>query len=341
MNVTSYLQDKLKHCTAYDLTDADRAVLKRDGLEAFINKILTNKKFRKWAIDEQTEQLVKRAIHLNVLKNQPIQLTLPFGGYKLWRLPSGPEVDWAEFFALSYFSRYLAPIVAVYPPGANFTFCSDDIIVERMNNLPADDTKAYAHSFQQLMQLFHQHLPENFRFAYMRIADLYPNMDDFERDLTANLDGKRREYESLPPAKLQANLRMSSLNIRWDGVRDWTGFSEPERQQRILDSAITHDAYRYVPRRREYVRAEDKVVIFPDRIADSIGIGSTKTSTVKFWIGSGVLEQRGEKFYDRILSPEQLEKATMEEHDVVPIDLIPLKNFSEVWIFHREFQFSE
>lgn len=341
MDVTSYLKNKLEHCTAYSLTDADRAVLKRDGIEALIFKTLTSKKFRKWAIDDKTQNEIKHAIHLNVSRNEPIKLTFPFGAYKLWRLPSTPEVDWAEFFTLAYYSQYAAPILAGYNPGVLFSFSSDDIIVERMNNVPAADCLTYIRTFSQLLDVFRKHFPPNMKMELVRVADMYPDKAEYERELAEQIKEYTKIYAAIDPKKRDAKNKSSALNIRWDGVRDLTGLSDQEKSEMIEFGPILHDAHCAVSRRRAFVRGENKIVVFSNPVNNAIPIGTTKSSRTKFWVGLGVLEQRGEKFYDRILSPEQLERATMEEHDVVPIDLIPLKNFSEVWVFRREFQFSE
>lgn len=341
MDASSYLKHKLEHCSDYRLTDADRAGLKRDGVEAFIYKVLTSKKFRKWSIDEAIQSNVKKAIQSNVSKNKPIKLTFPFGAYKLWRLPSTPEVDWAEFFTIAYYCQYVAPILQAYQPGALFSFSSDDIIVERMNNVSPEEPKQYIQSFHALLNEFQKFFPPNMTMELVRVADMYPNKAEYERELAQQIKVYTNIYATIDSTKREAKNKSSALNIRWDGVRDLTGLSQEEKRRMIELGPILHDAHCAVSRRRAFVRGENKIVIFSNPINDAIPIGTTKSSRTKFWTGFGVLEQRGEKFYDRILSPEQLEKASLEEHDVIPTDLIPLKNFSEVWNFHREFQFSE
>ncbi len=341
MDVPNYLEDKLKHSAVYELTRTDRAELERDGLEAFIYKALTNKKFRKWAIDESTQQRVKRAIHLNVSKNQPIQLTLPFGGYKLWRLPSAPEVDWAEFFMLSYYLSYMAPIAAAYKPGIALSFSSDDIIIERMNNVSDADTDAYARSYSALLAQFRVYLPANVTIELKRVRDMYPDRSEYERELAHNIERFTKEYAALDATTRAHKEKTSILNIRWDGARDLTGLSDAQKQEVVSFGPILHDATCYVSKRQAFVRGENKIVIFGNKIRNCIPIGTTKTSRTKFWTGFGVLEQRGEKLLDRILSPEQLERAKNEDHEIIHPNLIPLKNFDELWVYPRAFQFSD
>jgi len=339
MEAVSYLKQKLKHSTDYTLTDDDRQLLDTAGIEEYIFKKLTNKKFRKWAIDEATVQHIREAIRLNVTQNQPIQCVFPFGGYKLWRLPTSPEVDWAEFFTLAYYSSFLAPIAAAYQPGAVLTFVSDDIVVERMNNLPDADTDAYCNSFRELVNLFEKYWPDNLRIELKRVRDLYPDRQDYEQDLTKRLAEVPAEWAKLSTHERANKLKTSALNVRWGGVRDLTGLPETEKEKFIEQALMLHDAHVFVPRRKAFVRSENKIVIFANKLLLSIAIGTTKSSRTKFWTGFGVLERRGDTLLDRILSPEQLAKAKQEDHEIIATNLMPLKNFREIWLFEKPFDF--
>ena len=133
MNPEEYLQKELKTCSQYTLTKQDKLSLEQQGMADFIFAKVSSKKFRKWKLPEETVTQIKQAIKINVKNNTPIKFTFPFGGYKLWSMPSAPEVDWAEFFMIAYYHQYLAPIAAVYKPGVHFRFSSDDVIVSQMD----------------------------------------------------------------------------------------------------------------------------------------------------------------------------------------------------------------
>mgnify|MGYP001564266881 CR=1 FL=1 len=64
---------------------------------------------------------------------------------------------------------------------------------------------------------------------------------------------------------------------------------------------------------------------------NTIPIGTTKTSIVRFWVGVGALQKRDDSFIETILSPSQIEKtkATWE-----PIEIKGLhgKNFKRIRI---------
>lgn len=309
MTAQEYLTSELEHCAQSALSYEDKELLQEQGLESFIYSKLTSKKFRKWAVDASSGQQVRRAIELNVSQNKPLQFRYPFGGYKLWRMPGSPEVDWAEFFAIAYYCRYLAPIAAAYKPGLELLFASDDVIIERMDNVPVADTEAYFKSFKLLAGQFQKYLPPNFKLDIVRIGDLYPDKKEMEKELAENVDRLRKEYEApMDPARKQKMLISSELNIKWDGAKDLTKLSGLEKQKVIDMGPIYHDAYCALSRRREFNRGDDKILIFTTLVPNAIAIGTTKSSITKFWTGFGVLVRKDGGFGARILSPSQLEQ---------------------------------
>lgn len=328
MTIQEYLQSELDNCARYTLSDEEKTQIEKNGLEDFIYSKLTSKKFRKWAVDESSELQAKRAIQLNVSRDQPLQFRYPFGGYKLWRMPGYPEVDWAEFFAIAYYCKYLAPIVAAYKPGLEFLFASDDMIIERMDNIPTEDTDAYFNSFKTLIGTFEKNLPSNFKLDIVRIGDLYKDKEAMEWELASNVEHQKKEYATnVDPVKKQKMLTTSALNIRWDGAKDLTKLSDEEKQKMIDMGPVYHDAYCGLAKRREFNRGDDKIVIFTTVIPNAIAIGTTKSSVTKFWTGFGILEKRGDSFQPRILSPNQLQQGESETVDI-SVPGLTSKNFS-------------
>lgn len=330
MTAQTYLQSQLEQCAQYALSDDDQRLIDKDGLEHFIYAKLTSKKFRKWSVDESSELQAKRAINFAVSENKPLQFRYPFGGYKLWRVPGSPEVDWAEFLSITYYCNYLAPIAAAYKPGVELLFASDDVIIERMDNIPKPDTDAYFDSFKVLLEQFRKYLPSNFSVDIVRIGDLYHDKAAMETELAANVEKFKKEYaENVDAAKKDKMLTSSELNIRWDGAKDLTKLSDEEKQAVITMGPVYHDAYCALSKRREFNRGEDKIVIFTTRIPNAIAIGTTKASVTKFWTGYGVLERHGEGFRAKILSPKQIEDSALQPEKVAIAGLNG-KNFSTV-----------
>ena len=151
-------------------------------LADFIFKTLMSKKFRKFAVTPEYIPHIHEAIENNIKNNLPIKLLFPFGGYKLWRLEETPEADWAELFSMMYFAKWIKPISEAYSPGVEFDFSSDEIIVERMNNIPKADTDAYAKSFYMIIDFLKDYLPTNLKFSMTPVSSYY-TPEEFEKDL--------------------------------------------------------------------------------------------------------------------------------------------------------------
>ncbi len=326
MNIQKYLLSELENSANYVLTTDDKGLINKAGLEEFIYTKLTSKKYRKWAVDDLSEKQAKRAIHLNVSNNKPLQFRFPFGGYKLFRIPTSPEIDYAEFFSVAYYLKYLAPLASAYKPGLELLFSSDDMIIERMDNVPKKDTDSYFNSFKVLLEAFRKHLPENLKINIVRIGDLFQDKTAMEKELAENLTKTKELYKTADDEKRQKMATTSELNIRWDGAKDLTNLSQNEKQEIIAMGPVYHDAYCSLSKRREFNRGEDKIVIFTTLIPNAIAIGTTKASVTKFWTGLGALEIRGDKFVPRILSPKQIEQYELRDEPVdIGLDLNNLK----------------
>lgn len=327
MGVKKYLEDKLKNCSKYELTDLDKKFLSKYSVADFIFQKLTSKKFRKWAINDDSVRRVKEAIRVSMDKNEPIKFTYPFGGYKLWRIPTAPEVDWAEFLMISYYVNYVAPILQTYEPGVEFVFSSDDLIIERMNNIPKEDTDAYFSSFTKLINAFSEYFPSNMKMEIKQVSSLYEK-DELEQELSGHFERIKKAYLNMDEKRKESMLKTSELNIKMQGVKDWTKLGPDEQQEKLGLGLVYHDAQCSLVKRGNFVRGEDKIVLFTTVIPNAIAIGTTKTSITKFWTGYGVLEKHGDIFKDRILSPKQLiEAGDMQAEEV---DLINLKNFKNI-----------
>src|SRR3989344_8304454 len=151
MDIHEYLKNRLATCSKYELTDPDKHILNTEGIEEYIYKKLTSKKFRKWSMNDTVQEGVRNVIQYCVSQNKTIRLDFSFGGFKLWRMPTSPEVDWSEFFSLLYVCEYVTPVIAAYKPGIFIDFSSADIAVSAVNNVPREDLDRYFESFKKLL----------------------------------------------------------------------------------------------------------------------------------------------------------------------------------------------
>ncbi len=249
---------------------------------------------------------------------------MPFGAYKLWRLKETPEADWAELFTFMYFTKWLKPICDIYKPGIWFDFFSDDVIIPRMNNIQQEDVAAYRESFQSVLNFIKPYQPSNFQMTLTRVIDQYKNQQDFENDyniemskLKDSLNGKLPELDKETRAMIQFNVKATTEQME-----------DPFWKEKVK---LIHDSYSAISKRRPYYRPieQHKIMVVTTPLWGMLTPGSTKDSTVKFWVGSGVLRPLDGSFRQIIFSPSQLEKNkfTTEKIKITGLDG---KNFKSI-----------
>lgn len=296
----------------------------QEELISSIFKLLMSKKFRKYSPGPEYTQHIFSVIKNNVSNNDPIKINLVFGAYKLWRLEEAPEVDWAELFALIYYTNWLKQICSIYKPGVWFDFFSDDVIIERLNNIPNSDTQKYLQSFRQLLDFIKPYVPENLNFTLNRVADQYENQEEFEKDLDESIKKVKEELNGKMPTLTPQQIAIIELNVKLklDQATD------PYWREKVF---IIHEGYARISKRRPYYRNSDKIMIALTPIVNSLALGTTKTSVVKYWVGVGVLEKRGDSFIENILSLKQLESRKSEKEEI-SIEGLDGKNFQRIRI---------
>ncbi len=269
---------------------------------------------------------IKASIEASVKNEEPIKFVLPFGAYKLWRLQETPEADWAELFTMIYFTNWLRPICEIYEPGVWFDFFSDDVIIPRMNNIPAEDLKAYKVSFESTLDFIKAYQPKNLRMSLSRVIDQYENQAAFEQDyeqqiaqLTAKLEGGLPLLDESEKAMVELNVKATSDQLK-----------DPQWREKVK---LIHDSYASVRGRRPYYRPLEmhKIMVVTTPLWGMLTVGSTKDSTMKFWVGAGALKPREDSFRQLVLSPSQLEK-TKFHLESINIDGLSGKNFAHIRI---------
>lgn len=341
MSPQEYLEQKLKNCAHYELTKEDRQRIESVGLRTFLFEQITRKKFRRWKLPDVARVKIEGALNYCLPKDEPLQVRLRFGGYKLWRLESCPEVDWAEFFTIAHIASYLAPILAAYKPGAKMFFMSDDVFVESLNNVSKESTERYYQTFTSLCGMFQKYFPENFTVEMKRHSSLYPSQEAWREEFESKIKEIEGTWKNgLSDEKIQSALATSALNIQWDGVKDLTKLSEEEKVKKIERGAMLHEALVKVPTIRAFSDTNPAMFsIFGSQLPSVISIGTTKSSITKFWVGTGVLEERDGNYYDRILSPKQIEHMKDIPFEEIATSFVPLKNFSKIKVYKEGFDF--
>lgn len=321
MKPDQYIKSQLS-----ELKNVEGFIVPKDEISKFIVSKITSKKFRKYAIDEAMRLHIEKVVENAIAKNEPINFVWVFGGYKLWRLPTAPETDWAELFSMMYFAKWLKPIAEVYRPGVIFDFYSDDVIVSRLNNIPESDINAYQESFKKVLKYFESYLPKNLKYTFHRVADQYGE-GEFVKELEVNIAKLSSELPGGLPAIDDAKAAMVELNVKLNVKQD----QEVNWREKVL---LLHDAYAMASQRRPYYRNEQKIMVLNTPVRGVIAIGTTKSSIAKFWCGMGVLEKRVDSYYETILSPTQLANAKIQ-NEKIKINGLNGSNFNEIGITYR------
>lgn len=320
MTAKDFIEKKLHELKA--TTKMDVVFNSDKELADFILKTIMSKKFRKFSVDSEHIEKVKWAINNSIENNLPIKFVFPFGGYKLWRLDETPEADWAELFVMMYYSKWLKPIAEVYAPGIWFDFCSDDVIVERMNNIPKNDTEKYASSFNTIIDFLKIYLPENIKFTLTPVSSFY-TPEEFEVDLNERISEMEKSLGGLPVLE-EKHKKMVDLNVKLKDGQD----SDPLWREKV---ELVHQAYYAVSKRRPYSRAKDKILTFCTKMPGCISVGTTKSSVAKFWVGVGALKKDKDEYLELVLSPSQLEVIKPTQESIL-FEGLNGKNFRQIKI---------
>ena len=296
----------------------------KDELLKEITRLTLSKKFRKYSVSQDPMEHIKASIEANVKLGEPIKFTLPFGAYKLWRLQQSPEADWAELFSMMYFTQWLKPICEIYEPGVWFDFFSDDVIIPRMNNILKEDLVTYKGSFEALLKFIKPYQPDNMQMTLTRVIDQYDSQQAFEKDYENQLAQLKSSLKDGLPELSDQEKAMIEFNVKATPAQ----LKDPKWREKVM---LIHNSYAAVGGRRPHYRPieQRKIMVVCTPLWGMLCVGSTKASTVKFWVGAGVLKKQDETFRPLIMSPSQLEKS---KYEIQQIDIKGLssKNFDSI-----------
>ncbi len=307
MDSSSFLKQLIETVPDYEVSPDEKKRIQFEGIEKFLYAKLTSSKFKAAALPQEFQQKVKEKISYCVNNSLPIHITIPFGGYKKWQLPTAPLPDWAEVFNFVLVRDYLAPIAKIYKHGVVLEYFSDEIFIAPMNNYPQKDLDQYNEQFEELISYLKDFLPPKFVAKCSKIRDFISQEEILKRFEQAyrKLQG---DYESLSPKEKQVKMAKTERNYQGD-LRD---LSENERQRILFGSYLIHEAFTKYDWDLDIPWAFDKDMIalgFCYTGSWGIHLRSSTSSTVQFWIGTGTLLKRADRFIPTILTYEQYQKS--------------------------------
>lgn len=283
-----------------------------EELKNEIYRLIMSKKFRKYSANEELQRHTRNAVHINVENNEPINITFLHGAYKLWRLEEAPEADWAELFALMYYSNWVKPICEIYQPGVWFDFFVDDLIIPKLDNVSIDDIHTYIDTYQQVIDFLKSYQPNNLKMTITPVSSKFASEEAFDESLARNLKKLTEETPGGLPALNDSQRAMVELNTRATDEQ----LKDPLWKEKVYH---LHNAYMMTKAEPGYHKGRlDKIIAFTQPLPSgtAISVGTTKDSIMKFWIGVGVLKPSDDSYRQIILSPHQLESSSFRWEDL-------------------------
>jgi len=313
--INKYLVDQLQN-----LNNINEIRISQEDLPGFIYKNLTTSKYRRHSISKEYQDHIKNVINVSIKDNKPIPLVWVFGCYKLWRLKESPYADWAELFFLIHKINWLKPILSVYKPGVWFDFFADGIVVPVMNNITKKEMDEYQKSFVDILLFIKRHTPNNLQFTLHTLEDLYGKESEFQKEFKVNYKKiiDQDKISRLVLSEQQANI--IKMNVKSE--RDLT-------VDDLHKSQLIFEAFLLSSKRRPYYRTPEKIFLDSFPIKNTLPIGVTRASTVRFWVGVGVLRKYKDSFIEDILSVNQLQQTNLSNYKVT-IDGLNGHNFKSI-----------
>lgn len=269
-------------------------------------------------------EITKRVVAKAVKEQTPIVVTECFGGNKLWRFDEAPEIDWAELFSLMYFVDWMKTVAAVHKPGVIFDYFSQDLAVERLDNITRQELDAYSHTFIDMLDWIKPHLPDGVTVQYRRHRDMFDDESKYDSELGSAMKLYLKDNNDQLPVLDDAMKARTELNVRPKPGQE----ADPEWREKV---ELQHNAIFMTPTLGTYLHDPDLVWTCPTYYEDSIVTGSTKRSIAKFWAGVGALQRNKESYAELVLTPKQLASADFTWEDT-HINGLTGKNFSRIRI---------
>jgi len=259
------------------------------GIAALVSAI-TARPWRRSAVDAATADDIARKVADAVAAGRPLEFSVPFGGYKGWRLAAFPHADWAELFWIDYLRRYAERLAALHAPGVVVTLTCLRGVLGWVNNLRLADQDAYLAGLSELLRL-----RSGPRVA-LRCLDLTERLGGPAATL-ALLAAR----EAAAPAPTPAQLASAGRNlVRRGGERDLSGadlsgvdLSGVDWPAAVETAARRCAVMEGLEARRAFNKFGPRIQITHIRGAGlSLHLGSCRSAVAQPWVSTGYLEWR-------------------------------------------------
>lgn len=265
--------------------DPPRPETSRVSIDRLIQAIMA-RPWRRSAADDQTLTDIRTKVTGAVRDQLPIEFSLPFGGYKHWRLPGAPHPDWAEVFWIDYLRRYGAHIAAQYPHGVLFTLTYLDGVLGWVNNLEHTAQRRYVDGLNRLLHLMSS---ERIRFRCVDLCALHGGTQAVLKTLETQA--------SVQPEPSTAQWASARRNLITPGNPSWL----QDCDDTLLNAAVTTAARRCAAMealefRRNFNKFGPRIQLTHIRGPSlALHIGSCRTAVMQPWVAQGYLQWDGDR----------------------------------------------
>ncbi|WP_230671724.1 hypothetical protein [Rathayibacter sp. Leaf248] len=296
--------------------------------------VVTAKRWRRSAQSAYSATDTNTKIENAWESKSPLIFSVPFGGYKSWRISSSPLPNWAEVFFLDHLRNYIREVSRSYPFGvrAELTYVSG--VMDLVSNLDPGWQQTYIAAMHRLTAHYSD---EQNQISVVDIA-AEAGVVDPRGEILRKYEVLKKDWsDSLSEPQL-AKISSAGRNYRPDGSRNVESM-----KRAIFRSAIMCDALDSLESRRAYNKFGPRIqLVFGRQPQPAIHIGTCATSTVHFWVADGVIEQRENRLLPRMLGHTSPRQPTLKLLDVRDVrsgydeiaDLVPLT----CGVFHPEQQ---
>ncbi len=176
-----------------------------------------------------------------------------------------------------------------------------------MDNYSQESLDKYSTSLRKLIDIFNINLPENLRINYIRLSDIF-DKSEMMKAIDERMGEGYKRWDSLNQDEKDIELRRSRRSVM---------LGDNESIDKLIESRVTELAYyesEALPQFLNNYSDEDKIYfcmsfgLSDDNIDHWLTLGSTYASTVDFWVGRGIIEERDDSFIRRIVSREQYDR---------------------------------
>ncbi|MEB3256559.1 MAG: hypothetical protein VKJ05_09260 [Synechococcaceae cyanobacterium] len=249
----------------------------RAGEEAIVG-LITARPWRRSAVDAATVAAITARVRQALRDDAPIEFSLPFGGYRGWRLPSSPNLDWAEVFWIRYLRAYADRLAAVHPAGVRLSLSYVGGVLGWVNLLPQADQGLYLQQLQRLLA----------RFSSASVAFQLVDHSEACGGTAAVLVRLQAALAAQPPADADA-LARARRNLHWPG-------EAPPPAAAVEAAARRCAALMALEERRAFNKFGPRIQLSHLRgAALALPIGSCRSAVAQPWVSQGYLQWRPDR----------------------------------------------